>query len=162
VVRPRRMPVGQAPEARRAQNGPRVAQHHRARFPRKLCATDPAMFLTALLVVDAQRQAQVAPRTLAARGCQRADTSAGCGRRFPDRPRDRCDRGRLGARAEKSRHSYVSRWFCGRVIPFFADACRTRAARPDHPSLGGLLQTQTLRWWRLPSARPLPSAATQA
>ena len=36
------------------------------RFPRKLCATYPAMFLTPLLVVDAQTQAQVAPRTLAA------------------------------------------------------------------------------------------------
>jgi hypothetical protein len=93
------------------------------------CVTYPAMFLTPLLVVDAQTQAQVAPRTLAAPRL----TQGGHQRRLWASVSgwDRCDRRRLGARAEKSRHSYVRRWFCGRLIPFFADACLHALVGPD-------------------------------
>ena len=105
------------------------------------CVTYPAIFLTALLVVDTQTQAQVAPQTLAAprltqRGHRRRPWASVSG----SSPGS-CDRGRLGARAEKSRHSYLRRWFCGRLIPFFCGRLPTRAGRSRHASLGDLVQT---------------------
>jgi hypothetical protein len=43
-----------------------------------------------------------------------------------------------------------------------ADICPTRLARPDQLRLGRLATRPMLRRWRLPCARPLPSAATKA
>jgi hypothetical protein len=106
------------------------------RFPRKLCATHPAIFLTPLLVVDAQTQAQVALQTLAAPRLTQRGHQRRLWRRFPDRPRDHCDRGRLGAREVSA---FISEalvlWEVDSVL---ADARLRALIGPDtHPWAGG-------------------------
>ena len=83
------------------------------------------------------------------------------GRRLPDRS-DRRPRG-MHASAKKSPRSYLRWWsysevdsafFCG-GLPY------TRSLGPTKSVLGRLPDPK-LRRWRLPSAPPLPSAATKA
>lgn len=52
-------------------------------------------------------------------------------------------------------------WF-GKGFHLCMDFSRARAARP-RPSRSGVIDdvNPKIRWWRLPSARPLPSAATE-
>src|ERR1700730_2598530 len=85
-----------------------------SRFPRKLCyrpADLPDTTSGRDRCADTNSGSTTASRQREAD--KGLDTGGGCARRFPDRPRNRCDQGPLCASAEKSPHSYVRRWFCG-------------------------------------------------